>query len=75
MTDPFVGHLTYIRVYSGVLKTGQFVYNSTQKDSRAHGALAADACEQARGNRIGRGGRHRRLRGAEERDDRRHALR
>ena len=23
MSDPFVGHVTYIRVYSGVLKTGQ----------------------------------------------------
>src|SRR5271163_1316956 len=31
MTDPFVGHLTFIRVYSGVLKTGQSVYNSTKK--------------------------------------------
>jgi elongation factor G len=28
MSDPFVGHLTYIRVYSGVLKSGSYVYNS-----------------------------------------------
>src|SRR5581483_5163133 len=28
MTDPFVGTLTFIRVYSGVLNTGDFVYNS-----------------------------------------------
>ncbi len=28
MTDPFVGTLTFIRVYSGVLKTGDSVYNS-----------------------------------------------
>ncbi|MGA2420157.1 MAG: elongation factor G [Candidatus Acidiferrum sp.] len=27
MTDPFVGHVTYIRVYSGVLKSGSYVYN------------------------------------------------
>src|SRR5207249_66819 len=27
MSDPFVGHLTYIRVYSGVLKSGSYVYN------------------------------------------------
>src|SRR3989338_2244417 len=27
-TDPFVGKLTFIRVYSGVLKTGTYVYNS-----------------------------------------------
>src|ERR1700685_2365617 len=33
MTDPFVGHVTYIRVYSGVLKTGHNVYNSTRKTS------------------------------------------
>ncbi len=27
-TDPFVGNLTFFRVYSGVLKSGDFVYNS-----------------------------------------------
>src|ERR1700719_2224529 len=31
MTDPFVGHVTYIRVYSGVLKTGQNGCHSTRK--------------------------------------------
>jgi elongation factor G len=29
-TDPFVGRLTYIRVYSGVCKSGSYVYNSTK---------------------------------------------
>ncbi|HKV73226.1 MAG TPA: elongation factor G [Gemmatimonadales bacterium] len=33
MTDPFVGRLTYFRVYSGSLKAGSYVYNST-KDKR-----------------------------------------
>jgi elongation factor G len=33
MTDPFVGRLTFIRVYSGVLDAGSYVYNST-KDRR-----------------------------------------
>jgi elongation factor G len=33
MTDPFVGQLTYLRVYSGVLSSGSYVYNST-KDRR-----------------------------------------
>jgi elongation factor G len=33
MTDPFVGRLTYFRVYSGTLKAGSFVYNAT-KDKR-----------------------------------------
>ena len=29
-TDPFVGNLTFFRVYSGVLKSGDFVYNSSK---------------------------------------------
>src|SRR5262249_10527588 len=33
MPDPFVGRLTFIRVYSGVLDSGSYVYNST-KDKR-----------------------------------------
>jgi elongation factor G len=32
-TDPFVGKLTFFRVYSGVLDSGSYVYNST-KDKR-----------------------------------------
>jgi elongation factor G len=32
-TDPFVGKLTFFRVYSGVLSSGSYVYNST-KDKR-----------------------------------------
>jgi len=30
MTDPFVGQLTFIRVYSGRLVAGSYVYNSTK---------------------------------------------
>ncbi len=30
MTDPFVGQLTFVRVYSGVLKKGDSVYNSVR---------------------------------------------
>ncbi|MQM29957.1 MAG: elongation factor G, partial [Candidatus Accumulibacter phosphatis] len=30
MTDPYVGQLTFIRVYSGVLKSGDFIYNPTK---------------------------------------------
>ncbi len=33
MTDPFVGQLAFFRVYSGKLKSGSYVYNST-KDHR-----------------------------------------
>ncbi|HHX03964.1 MAG TPA: elongation factor G [Tissierellia bacterium] len=32
-TDPFVGKLTFLRVYSGVLESGSYIYNST-KDNR-----------------------------------------
>src|SRR5579863_7032440 len=31
MSDPFVGHVTYIRVYSGMLKSGSYVYNSGKR--------------------------------------------
>jgi len=30
MTDPFVGKLAFTRVYSGTLKSGSYVYNSTK---------------------------------------------
>ncbi|EQD49592.1 FusA, partial [mine drainage metagenome] len=29
MTDPYVGKLTFFRVYSGVLKSGSYVYNAS----------------------------------------------
>jgi elongation factor G len=34
MTDPFVGQLTFLRVYSGTFSAGSYVYNST-KDVKA----------------------------------------
>ena len=39
MTDPYVGHVTYIRVYSGVCKSGATVYNSTKKSRERIGRL------------------------------------
>jgi elongation factor G len=39
MTDPYVGHLTYVRVYSGVLKSGVNVYNSSRKTRERTGRL------------------------------------
>jgi len=39
MTDPFVGQLTYLRLYSGKLKTGDMVYNSTKKKREKIGRL------------------------------------
>jgi elongation factor G len=39
MTDPFVGKLAFIRVYSGVLKTGSYAYNSTRDQRERVGRL------------------------------------
>jgi elongation factor G len=39
MSDPFVGHVTYIRVYSGVLNAGSYVYNSTKSSRERIGRL------------------------------------
>lgn len=38
-TDPFVGTLTFIRVYSGVLKSGDSVYNSVKQKKERIGRL------------------------------------
>ncbi len=39
MTDPYVGRLTYFRVYSGSLKAGSYVYNSTKDRKERIGRL------------------------------------
>jgi elongation factor G len=39
MTDPFVGQLVFIRVYSGGLKTGDSVYNTAKQRSERIGRL------------------------------------
>ncbi|HEY5996993.1 MAG TPA: elongation factor G [Candidatus Deferrimicrobiaceae bacterium] len=39
MNDPFVGQLTFIRVYSGTLNSGDFVYNSTRQKKERIGRL------------------------------------
>jgi len=39
MTDPFVGQLCFIRVYSGVLNAGSYVYNSTKGKRERVGRL------------------------------------
>ncbi|HET7697763.1 MAG TPA: elongation factor G, partial [Vicinamibacterales bacterium] len=39
MTDPFVGQLTFIRVYSGVLTAGSTIYNSTKQRNERIGRL------------------------------------
>ena len=39
MSDPFVGQLTFIRVYSGVMSTGSYVYNATKDVKERVGRL------------------------------------
>ena len=39
MTDPFVGQLTYFRVYSGYMTSGSYVYNATKQQRERIGRL------------------------------------
>ncbi|MFA9424168.1 MAG: elongation factor G [Sedimentibacter sp.] len=39
MTDPFVGKLTFIRIYSGVLESGSYVLNSTKNKKERIGRI------------------------------------
>ncbi len=38
-TDPFVGKLTFFRVYSGILRSGSYVYNATKGERERVGRL------------------------------------
>ena len=75
MTDPFVGSLTFARVYSGVLESATGVLNSTKDRKRAYRPHAADARQQPRGHEGSARRRHRRARRPQERHHRRHAVR
>ncbi|WPX09577.1 elongation factor G [Anaerocellum danielii] len=39
MSDPYVGKLTFLRVYSGILHAGSYVYNSTKNKKERVGRL------------------------------------
>jgi len=39
MNDPFVGHLTFIRVYSGSINSGDYVYNPIRRKKERIGRL------------------------------------
>ncbi len=39
MTDPFVGQLTFIRVYRGIIESGSYVYNTTKGKKERVGRL------------------------------------
>ncbi|MGB7181438.1 MAG: elongation factor G [Burkholderiaceae bacterium] len=56
MTDPFVGQLTFIRVYSGVIKSGDSVYNSVKGKKERLGRILlmhANAREEIKEVRAG----------------------
>ncbi len=55
-TDPFVGKLAYFRVYSGVLKTGSYVLNSSNGEKERIGRIVrmqADKREEVKEVRAG----------------------
>ena len=58
MTDPFVGQLCFIRVYSGKLNAGDSIYNVSQGQARANRPSGEDARQQARGDPGDSGRRH-----------------
>ena len=56
MTDPFVGKLTYFRVYSGKLNSGSYVYNtSTGRKERVGRILEMHANHREDVDQIGAG--------------------
>ena len=75
MTDPYVGRLSFFRVYSGHLTTGSSVLNSTKNAEGAHRPHPADARQPPGGHRGGLLRRYRRRRGPEEHHHRRHPVR
>ena len=74
-TDPFVGRLTYIRVYSGVLAAGSYVYNSVKDRKERVGRLVQMHANKRAGDRGGPRRRHRGGDRAQGHADRRHAVR
>ena len=59
MTDPFVGQLAFLRVYSGSLNTGSTVYNSTREKNERIGRLLKMHANKREEIRSGLFGRHR----------------
>jgi elongation factor G len=68
MTDPYVGRLSFFRVYSGTVDAGSAVLNST-KGNRSAWGYRPDARQPQRRYRQGLFGRYRRRRGAQKYHD------
>ena len=75
MDDPFVGTITFARVYSGHIESGTGVLNSTKEKKRTYRPHAADARERPGRHQGSLFRRHRRLGGPEGHAHRRHAVR
>jgi elongation factor G len=74
-TDPFVGHLAFFRVYSGTLKAGSYVLNSTKGKKERGRARARDARQPPRGDREVYAGDIGAIVGPQGHHHRRHAVR
>ena len=57
-TDPFVGSLTFFRVYSGVLKSGDMVLNSVRSKKERIGRILQMHANSRGRNKRGQGGGH-----------------
>ncbi|MEZ4607825.1 MAG: elongation factor G, partial [Deinococcales bacterium] len=56
MSDPYVGRLTFVRVYSGALESGSYIYNSTKgRKERIGRLLKMHANNREEVSRIGAG--------------------
>ena len=75
MTDPFVGQLTFFRVYSGVLTPGGSVYNATKQRTERIGRLLKMHANKREEIKEVYAGDIAAAVGPEERLDRRHAVR
>ena len=75
MNDPFVGTLTFARIYSGKLETASTVTELGQGQEGEGRPHAADACQRPRGHQGSLCRRHRRPGGPQGHHHRRHALR
>ena len=59
MNDPFVGQLTFFRVYSGVVNSGDTVLNSVKGKKERIGRIVQMHANERRGNQGSSRRRHR----------------